>query len=241
MSGTNIIVRNADFSETANRWAAVVPTGLVYANFFTSSDVLARNLVSGGDPATVVGTPPVASAWMTVTHGSNYIQTPAPQTEDFTWLVVTRQQAESTGHIIGNYIGGTTSQGTLYWTEGTGGDSKVGLSFSTSTFDNPTIAPDVQTTALRDVPTGPQAISARYNSATRLKTVNMLTLAASYTDTPDFPMPTPATTNIRLGQGQTGSTEIAAAFIWNTVLSDEDMDLAYDQVKAFFLSKSIII
>ena len=241
MAGINIIVQNADFSETATRWAADVPDGLVYANFFTSSDVLARNLVSGGDAATVVGTPTISSNWMTVTHGSNYIQTPAPQTADFTWLVVTRQQAESTGHIIGNYIDGVTSQGTLYWAEGAGGDSKVNLSFSTSIFNNPTISPNVQTTALRDVPTGPQAISARYNSATALKTVNMLTLALAYTNTPAYPMPTPGTTNIRLGQGQTGSTEIAAALIWNTVLSDVDLAAAYAQVKAFMASKSITV
>lgn len=234
MSGINIIVPNADFSGTALRWSPPVPDGLEYANFFTASGVLSRNLAPGKAASTVLGSPTVEDDFAQLTHGSAYIETAAPLPDDFTYFVVAK--ASVSGYLIGSYRTSGDAQASLFL------NSTSKVVFSSSTWNGSAIAQSSYIyTQSPAYPVPPWAIAGRYTSATKVKKIDIPTIASSGSVTGSLPMPTPNANKIRLGYGTAGSSQIAAAFIWSRAISDVELATAYASVKAFYAARGISI
>lgn len=241
-----ITVPGADFSAVASRFLSAVPSGLTYLNCIASasSDVLARNLASGGARSSVVGAPSWASGWLQVSGGSDYIQTGVPPTLDYTYAVVYRQQADRTAYVFGNFINGSSAHATLATTQGSVGDNLVNVNFQTSMNNGGVLTNDNWATGNVSTPTGPSFIALTYTDATKVKRLWRPATGTDTTRTAANAAYTPVTANcLRIGAGpaSSGISEVAAAAAWSRALSTAELQAVYLQMQRYCASQSITI
>lgn len=111
---TRIVVSGADASASLDY--SMPFDGVTYLNFFTSSDVMLRNLVADGPASVAVGTPTVTSGKLDATGRTHYVKTGVSQTAAGTLIAAARclDDASTTAltpKLISNYSGGTLSGG----------------------------------------------------------------------------------------------------------------------------------
>ncbi|MEX0296544.1 hypothetical protein AAH995_24975 [Pseudomonas putida] len=131
--GLRLTVQGADYSKLAPNFAAAVPGGLEYLNFFGGfKESLSRNLAPGGAPGVVVGNPQVGADSATFTQMQDYIQTLVKDSANKTVMAVGKSPSPPAQNIlVSNYRGQRQNAG-AGWENSTLGRT---LTFAASTVE----------------------------------------------------------------------------------------------------------
>lgn len=240
------ITTNDDLSLVATEFIPAVATGLEYANFFSGSGVMSRNLAAGKAAATVVGSPVQNTQFIRCTGGTAYIQTQVAQTAEYTWIAVAKPVSDAalaTAAMISNNSGNIFAKSEISFLQSTLGDGLLLARHATATdLGGGTYGEDLQVAANVANLTDPKAYAARFNAA-RLKIFNRLTDAAVLSATQSTALGVDPTKPLRIGSNYQvlGETDIYCAFMWSRSLSDLVVAAMYAQIKAYYTARSIAI
>ena len=229
----------------ATGWLAAAPSGLEYANFFSGSTVMSRNLADGKPGASVIGAPTQGTEYIQTVGLTSYIQTAAVPTNEFTMLAVAAPIDDAQNLITGvisNYSGAAASAQSLQYSPQTLGDGLLNMRLQTMVYNGSSYTADVLSTTNSAALNVPEAFSGRMTTGL-VKTLNRLTdgllatatQAASYTVDVARPLRIGSTYQSVLG------CRVYAAFIWSRALTDPELAAMYAQVKGYYAARSITI
>lgn len=102
--GIELTVRDADFSALQLGFIPPVAAAWEYVNFFGSGHI-ARNLVLGKPPCTLVGTADVTSHSAVFTAGIGYLQTAVRQSSSMTIIAIGRHVSGGSSLLVSNFNG----------------------------------------------------------------------------------------------------------------------------------------
>lgn len=258
--GIRIVVKDADFSQSAVGYIAPVQDGLEYLNFFGGSAPLGRNLAMNKPAATVFGAPVVAQNSATFTQLVNFLQTSVADSGSKTIMAVGRSPyPKGEGVLVSNYnstragAASTTWASSLMFRANADPDpTEIAESFIASAWDGSTPASmDSGAAALVNRPlgeisclvgraSGGSALAATKTRRIDNKTAN-LTLSSTFASKV-FDL----AQAFRIGSGYTGitpaaPTEIFFAAIWSRDLTDEEVNAMYVAVKAYYAKRGIAV
>lgn len=256
--GILIRVKDASFESKSIGFAPAVTRGLAYWNYFgNSEDRLLRNLAPNGAKSGKVGDPVLSDAYARLSK-TGYITTQAKQSADQTMIAIFRPTSEATANIISNNattrvppLTGPTFGASLWCTVGTIGDNAVHAFYNQNVFNGlsghngqTTCAAGSAALALNQW----HPVAGRFNSATatasikHLQTNEIVSKAAVAPDN----IPDVGVLPFGIGHGYsdglgTASKDVAFVAIYNAYLSDEEVNLVYEQAKLFLARRGIIL
>lgn len=228
-----------DLGDSADGYLLDVAGSETYLNFFSATDVLARNLVDGGPTPLATGTPTISGELVQfgLARGA-YVNTGVAQpTGDFTIIAVAKSTNAGRGMIVSNWE--STAKGGLIFGFGVAGAS---LTLQSTISNSGTLSQDAAEAPLGVSVGGTYCVAARYNSTTRLKTLNNLTAGLSTTHTAAYPMLAETTNKLLIGKSFStfaSEVDVGLVLIYNRLLSDTELAVEYAQIRAAFSARGI--
>ena len=210
---------------------AAAPDGLVYLNYF-GVDLLERDL-SGNQEPSILGNPPVSGRW--VECGGNYhgVTPGFDQPDDFTYMAVFRQVVQTSGMIMGNYSGASAGGAWLFVTNDLI-TLAASIGGSIEMLNDPSM--------LRVANGTPYLVCGQYDSASELRRLECPTLESSVEDTGGVIGANSSKPRVGASYATFSSdTDIAFAAAWDRVLTSEEKNKMYAQVRAFMTANGITV
>lgn len=217
-----------------NLYGLTVPvtTNLKGAFLFADGDLSGRNYAAGGPEATVFGSPVLTDNGLTM-DGTNYVDTGIVQTTDMTLIVVARLgHGAARAGIIGNY-------------------NSTGIAIFDLSASNASIAGNVQrngTTSQANTDTTANqyqliAFRAGVSSNSRIQNVTMATDISNTANT--SPVINLNSDTIKIGRlpgtSFVGPVDIAAALIYDSVLSDVDANKDFTWARDYMTARGVTV
>ena len=255
--GTNIILKNCDFSGSNLGFEAPVSAGLLYFNFFGKDAATTKRNLAGGLESTIVGSPSytqTGTVFSSMAGANNHAVTGYKQAKEMTFLFAAKLAEETQGFMAGTYRAPrqgdeSVSGGGFYigFTNEVASGGKMNPVFSLTRYNG---TPGAAYTPNRGFLTEGlpvnafRAYAAKLSDAAKKITFTDLTTGntkeVSWAGVMDL-----NTANIAIGSSTTqdlrGAPEMGCAGFYDRVLSDDEIAKMYASIKAYFARLGIAV
>ncbi len=232
------------------RYAPPVLRGAEYMNFMTEGQ-LTRNLISGKPAAEVQGSPVFTDGIPRFLGAGEavpaYIKTQVMLSQNFTWLVCARPVLDADTWLVGNIATTSTVKGAQFWLDDNGvSDSLVMPRFTTRQDNDGTLVHTVLSAAASISSVSPILYCVRYNSATKVKTMNRLNAGSTavVTTTETFDIAYPSTNGVRIGSAGSAlisTADILGVALHSVCLTDPEMELQAAALRAYAAQMGVTV
>lgn len=248
--GIEHVINDLDASELNIGYSPLVPEGLEYLNFFGGSISPGRNLAPGKSQAAVVGNPTAGSmtSGILLTPLSSFIQTAVAHSAQMTFLTIGRTVGNGQHVGVSNFGTGVGNVGVSSRMPVSGGNATSDLTVAyVSSAGAPTTSS--RTTSASPVSNEAVAFAGRHNMTTSgaLATQSDL-LSKGLSAKSSGPLPAGASwtpgSALRVGSGYANlgiAWSVLFAAIWSRVLTDDELQKQYQQVRDFYATKGVSI